>query len=222
LPAEHFAEQATPLHCETAKVIVTPSDGKTDSWLTRHIKCVLWYLLGMPIWCALAATGKASLTSHVTKMALQSPHPIRIGNVRFARATLIEGETRVVMMKNFPCEEEYAVGELGVNTKLLRADSLPKNHGTLRTSDGQIIALPHIKAKQKGVVTMSKDPERSNYESINQRIGALAKRKKQEDQFAIEDDPQQDPPSTADFVMAIFYVIFGVVAMAAGLISIFL
>jgi hypothetical protein len=126
------------------------------------------------------------------------------------------------MMNNGQHDTKYDEGRFGVNTKLLRADSLPKNHGTLRTADGKIIALPHLTTKQKGVVTMLKDPEWGNHESINQRIGALAKRQIEEDKLAIEDDPQQNPPSTADFVIAIFYVVFGVVAMAAGLLSIFL
>jgi hypothetical protein len=227
LPAEHLQCQeevgeAAPLYCETAKAGVLMSYGITDSWVTRQIKSILWFLLGMPVWCAIAAIGKESLTFHVTNMALRSPHPIRIGNVRFARTKLTGGDTRIVIMNDGNSDTRHGEGQFDVSTKLLRADSLPKNHATLRMSDGMIMALPCLKAKQKGVLTMSKDPEGDSYKSINQRIGAVAKRQIQEDKLAIEDDPQQDPPSTADFVIAIFYVVFGVVAMVAGLLSIFL
>jgi hypothetical protein len=38
----------------------------------------------------------------------------------------------------------------------------------------------------------------------------------------LEDDPQEAPPGVVDFMVAIFYIIFGVVAMFAGLFSIFI
>jgi hypothetical protein len=67
-----------------------------------------------------------------------------------------------------------------------------------------------------------KDAEKGNYDSINQRIGAMARRQMEEEKLALEDDPQGNPPSSVDFFIAAFYVIFGVVAMAAGLLSIFI
>ena len=42
---------------------------------------ILWYLSGMPLWCAIARAGKAQLQVHITEMTLKSPHPIRIGDV---------------------------------------------------------------------------------------------------------------------------------------------
>jgi hypothetical protein len=227
LPAEHLQcreekQEVEPFYCETVRAEVIMSYGVTDSWFLRQIKNTAWYCLGMPIWCGIASQGKECLTAHVTKLAMQTPHPIRIGNVRFARAKILGGDTRVVMMKSDQKDSIHSGESFGVNTKLLRADSLPKNHETMRTADGQVVALPHLKTTCKGVVTMSKDPEKGNYQSINQRVGAMAKRQAEEDTFAIEDDPQQDPPCSTDFIIAIFYVVFGVVAMAAGLISIFI
>lgn len=225
LPAEHLQcqderEELAPLYCEIAKAGDILSSGITDSWLLRQIKNVLWFLCAMPIWCAIASHGKKCLTTHVTELAMQTPHPIRIGNVRFARTKLSGGETRIVMMKNEQTSTTYSAEAFNVNTKLLRADSLPKNHETMRAANGQVVALPHLKKSRKGVVT--RDEEKGNYQSINQQIGAMAKRQAEEDKLAIEEDPQQHPPSTTDFVIAIFYVVFGVVAMAAGLLSIFL
>ena len=37
----------------------------------------------MPLWTTLATIGQQQLTDHVTEMAMKSPHPIRIGNVRY-------------------------------------------------------------------------------------------------------------------------------------------
>ena len=52
-------------------------------------KCILWYLLGMPIWTSLATAGKRGLKKHATEMAIKSPHPIRIGSVRYSRKSAI-------------------------------------------------------------------------------------------------------------------------------------
>ena len=49
----------------------------------------------------------------------------------------------------------------------------------------------------------------------------MAIRRAKEEEFALEDDPQQIPPGILDFVIAISYIIFGIIAMVAGLYSIF-
>ena len=73
-----------------------------DGVWNKFPKTILWYFVGMPIWTKLASVGKESLTTYVTEMALKSPHPIRIGNVRFARAKVRGGNSysRVVMLQN--------------------------------------------------------------------------------------------------------------------------
>ena len=129
---------------------------------------------------------------------------------------------------------------------LIRADSLPKGYGTARTAEGRIVALPpplvspppftpsHLEPPKKHRITRSS----GDYGSINDKIGrALAENKKQlelkqkqmsiasgdgdddDDLVALEDDPQQIPPGVWDFAIAIFYIVFGVVAMVAGLVS---
>jgi sodium-coupled neutral amino acid transporter 11 len=186
------------------------------------VQTLLWYVLGMPLWTFVASVGKTCLTSHVTDMALRSPHPIRIGNVRFARATIRGGTdyTRVVVLqsphnlKPRSASDELSDSQrLGVTTKLLRQDSFPRISNTAykvqTTTDGTVVALP--------------PSSMTTYQSINQKIGAmaLANAKTKQEQFAIEDDPQGDPPGVLDFLVAISYVLFGLVAMIAGLMSIF-
>lgn len=223
LPTEHpqphgEKDEKSLLYSEDAKSRAILSSGVADSWSIRQLKTVLWFFVCMPLWNAIASAGKTCLTSHVTKIAMQTPHPIRIGTVRFARANFSSGDTRVVMLK--PDQKSIDDCDM-VTTSLLRADSLPKNHETHRTSAGRVVALPHL-STEKGSILKDIDTEHGDYESINQRIGAVARRQMEEDKFAIEDDPQQDPPSALDFMVAIFYVVFGVIAMTAGLLSIFL
>jgi hypothetical protein len=217
-----LSEETTPLYGEpTAK---SPPPASTDYWIVRLLKTILWYVLVMPLWCWIATVGKTCLTNHVTDLAMKSPHPIRIGNVRFAAAKLIGGETRVVMLRNRTSSGDDN-SKFPTDTMLLRADSLPGDHGTARTTEGRIVALPAKSALAKGALPTTTAPPQKDYQSMtNKAIGEnlMAKRLKEQEELALEDDPQEDPPGVVDFMVAIFYIIFGVVAMFAGLFSIFI
>jgi sodium-coupled neutral amino acid transporter 11 len=212
-------EETVPLYNKPVGVNL-PSPASTDSWLVCQLKNILWYLWLMPIWCKISSIGKSSLTSHVSDMAMKSPYPIRIGNVRFASVKLKGGTTRVLMLPRKGSTEDDQHSDAPLNTMLLRADSLPKGYDTAITTDGKIVALP-MTPNQSRFLPQTTQEGQKDYQSINKKIGAMAKRQMQEEQLALEDDPQQDPPRLFDFVIAIFYVIFGVVALVAGLFSIF-
>jgi hypothetical protein len=65
---------------------------------------------------------------------------------------------------------------------------------TDRRSAGNVAVLPHhlSMTRKRGSV---KDAEISDsHQSINERIGAMDRPQMAEDKFAIEDNPQQDPP----------------------------
>ena len=199
-----------------------PQPDYDENFLVKEMKTILWYVLFMPVWTAIATFGKATLTHHVANLALKSPHPIRIGNVRFASARL-SGSTRVVMLpqKGTTYQEQQLAAP--TNTMLIRSDSLPKEYGTTHMTNGRLLALPitpHQNAMLPHVNNTSNTG--SNYQSINDKIGAMARRKRQEEAFALEDDPQQDLPTAGDFLVAIFLIAFGMVAMVAGLVSLYL
>ena len=220
-----FDEETAPLYNKPVAAGVEPPPS-TDFWIVRQFKNFLWYLWLMPVWCKISSIGKSYLTSHVTDLAMKSPYPIRIGNVRFASANVRGGGTRVVMLPSKGSENEVQSGaqsDAQLNTLLIRADSLPKGYDTVRTTEGQIVALPPVRVPQNLILPQavaSKGGQR-DYQSINDKIGAMARRKQQEEKLALEDDPQQEPPRVVDFMIAIFYVMFGVVALVAGLFSIF-
>ena len=204
-----------------------PDSPEEDSWLVQTFKTVCYYLLLMPIWCSIAQSGKSNLTSHIRDLTLKSPHPIRIGNVRFASATTQEGDTRVVMFpRKGSTQEEHSSSDVPINTTLIRSDSMPHILGALRSPDGQIVALPvsTMDESQRLLppkVAVGKADLEKNYKSINQKIGAMAARKAKEEELALEDDPQQVPPAVSDFAVAIFFMMFGVLALVAGIVSIF-
>ncbi len=197
-----------------------PELDQEDNCFVKQIKTVMWYVLLMPVWTAIAAYGKATLTHHVSDLALKSPHPIRIGNVRFASARL-SGSTRVVMLpqKGTTYQEQQLAAP--TNTMLIRADSFPKEYGTTQTTNGRVLALP-INPHQSSILPHVEKSAGKDYQSINDKIGAMARRKQQEDALALEDDPQQDLPRSLDFLIAILFIVFGMVAMVAGLVSLYL
>jgi hypothetical protein len=220
---EHDEEELAPLYNADVSGDL-PQPDHEDSFLVRELKTVLWYVLLMPVWTAFATYGKATLTHHVADLALKSPHPIRIGNVRFASARL-SGSTRVVMLPQKGTTYQEQQLSAPTNTMLIRSDSLPKEYGTTHMSNGRLLALPITPHQNSSIlphIDKANGSSSNNYQSINDKIGAMARRKRQEEALALEDDPQQDLPSPGDFLVAILYIVLGMVAMVAGLLSLYL
>jgi len=189
-------------------------------------KKFLWYLLGMPLWTTLATIGKQQVTNHVTEMALKSPHPIRIGKVRYAQHR--RTKSMYTKMQHDSQSNDTTTTTYKTTRVVTRATSLHtvakncENSKVNTMMDGTIAALPPSAFRSGG-----------GYESINTKIGAHALQLQQdcphdsedsdsEDDSELEEDPQREPPSIMDFMIAISYIIFGVIALSAGLMSIFL
>jgi hypothetical protein len=215
-PIESSNGELEPLYSKPVSANLEPP--KQESLIVRTFKDACFFLLLMPVWCKIAQTGKNYLTSHITELALKTPHPIRIGNVRFAPVKIIGGSTRIVML---PTSGDHSSSDVPITTTLIRSDSLPHGFSALRAPDGQIVALPSTPTQGRQLLPPKKVAVDKGYQSINQQVGAMAARRAKEEQFALEDDPQQIPPAASDFVIAVFYIMFGLLAMVAGLISIF-
>jgi sodium-coupled neutral amino acid transporter 11 len=169
-----------------------------ESTLVSVLKTIVWYSSLMPVWCYIAATGRQGLTTHIHEMALKSPHPIRIGDVEYKRVRVIQGRV----------DADPEDGRAVLNPRgLIRQDSLPLVTTTGgRTPDGRTL-----------VHTVTSSPI-----NINQRIGQNLLKKQKQDQkqkVGLEKDPQEEPPAWNDFVVAIFFIFFGVLAFVAGILS---
>jgi hypothetical protein len=215
-PMESSNDEMEPLYSKPVSANLEPPH--QESLIVRTFKDVCFYLLLMPVWCKIAQTGKNYLTSHITELALQTPHPVRIGNVRFAPVKTREGSTRVVML---PTSGDHSSSDVPITTTLIRSDSLSDGYTALRAPDGKIVALPSTPTQGRQLLPPKNVDVNKGYQSINQQVGAMTARRAKEEQFALEDDPQQIPPAAFDFVIAVFYIMFGILAMVAGLISIF-
>jgi hypothetical protein len=173
-------------------------DTASDSLIGRVVKPVVWYFCGFPIWIYIAQTGKRNLTKHIHDLALKSPHPIRIGDVEYT-GTELKDLTRVA--KN--------AGNVAILKAIHRSDSLP-----LITSES--VAELTAQGRQSVVIAHSSGGD------INKRIGQELLQKKSRDRASGEVDPQQAPPTWYDFAVAVFFILFGVLAFTAGIISLFI
>jgi solute carrier family 38 (sodium-coupled neutral amino acid transporter), member 11 len=186
-----------------------------DFWLVIVIRTIIWYVLLMPIWCWIARTGRTGLNKHIHDMALKSPHPIRIGDVEYHRtntaATIDNDADDEETPRTFPFRRE-AGGTLPLD--LAMASKQPKI--ARQQQQHSIVAIsPHA------TKLLSSTGGTSN---IDQLLGKQILQRKQQGQRPnqneeLEKDPQESPPSWYDFYVAIFYMLFGILALVAGLLS---
>lgn len=233
------AIESTPLKPKTSAM--DDGDERSDrltvrkmSFVALSIRTIGWYITGMPIWCYIATIGNGGLQSHVNDMALKSPHPIRIGDVIYKRVMVVDSNntaapntataTNTMLPPNRrmnkadidddDCDEEDPLTE----KKSSNARLAGSNTGSFAPD---IVAPKFLDGgKSSGPVG-----------DINQQIGKtlLDQRNQQQQQQKIsntemidlESDPQEATPEWSDFVIAIFYTVFGVIAMTAGLVSLF-
>lgn len=193
--------------------------------LGKLLNPLMWYILLMPIWCSIASLGKRMVSAHEEKEALKSPHPNRLGNVihnRIHRVKQDRGSPGVELRNkdgydqdkpNFP--RQSSMDNIRTNISIPRADSMSSADRMSRPAPHQIKLLPSSYGATGGAAG-------------DQAIAAaIAARNKQSSagkspwEEGAEEDPQHDPPTILDFVIAIGYIIFGVIALSAGLLSIY-
>jgi sodium-coupled neutral amino acid transporter 11 len=198
-------KESTPLlqRTDDAEKGITPSkqdDHQTeevkDSLLARLFRVPVWYLTGMPLWCAIAGLGEGGVHQHAEEMALKSPHPIRIGSVIYRR--------------------KESTGSIHDKSTIERLDSFPFAAGSGIVNSARFV---------KSVSAMSESSSRPEG-NINRLLGQEILRQQQEARKApqqhserLEADPQAQPPTWYDFVVAIFFILFGCLALVAGLVS---
>lgn len=168
-----------------------------DSWNPNLLNNTLWYLLLMPIWCAVAHAGVKGLQVHYAKkeaMTPADPLSIRLGRVKHKR--------EVILMHKQRRSRDSALSEaLDAETSLL--DNV--NAGTSQTSE------------ELGLITTTIQNSKEDYGAIQ---GELQDMHTAVDFVEGEDDPQDEEQTMCDFLVAIGFVLFGVTAFTAGVYSI--
>jgi hypothetical protein len=210
------------------------------SWWQIGLQSIVWYGTAMPLWCAIARGGRGGLTRHIHDMALKSPHPIRIGDVQYQRMA-VTPQGRV-------SAPESSLGAAVLKPPGgWNASSNPKSRDDQSVP---LMALAHSTSMGYGNDEEDEkddydDDTRSDWSGtgrkkkkassrptgdINQQIGQriLEQQKKVQQQQKrsstniLEPDPQEIPPGWKDFIVAFFYILFGLLALIAGIISLFI
>ncbi|GKZ00972.1 hypothetical protein MPSEU_001048700 [Mayamaea pseudoterrestris] len=167
-----------------------------ESFVRRLLMFIVWYLGGFPIWISIAQIGKRNLTNHIHDLALKSPHPIRIGDVVYTGTELSDLK-----------RASRGAGDVSILKAVTRSESLPLITSESGTDLSQLGRQSVVLANASGG-------------DINKRIGQELLQKKSNQAIASEEaDPQQAPPTWYDFFVAIFFILFGVLAFTAGIIS---
>ncbi|CAB9524972.1 Putative sodium-coupled neutral amino acid transporter 11 [Seminavis robusta] len=227
-------------------------DGSNQaSWLAQALQAISWYLGLMPLWCAIAQFGEETLTQHRQDLVLKSPHPLRIGDVvpdtpqatprsstrgddddddhRFIRLSL-QGVENTARANSFHSGERAAPG--GKPTALLVESSGSLMAPSYQTNSSTTAKKPATPTHKK-TLTTAPSSSSPGTPSLNQQIGAklVSMQKQKQNQrhkvksrgyLSLEKDPQKSPSTVMDFLIAIFFVLFGVVAMVVGLVSMYI
>lgn len=226
--AESSNNEATPLiSSETSSTLKSSLTMRVFlSMVILTFKNFAWYCLGMPVWCAIAKSGSKGLQTHVHEMALKSPYPIRIGDVEYKRVMInllpapAQQPPRREMDEEFNDEEDRLLANASSTKNVFSATKTNPTKFTyqdLSLVGGLDISL--------GIGDINQQIGKNLLEKKNQKKGmskgfnvSYTNGGNADD---VEPDPQEGIPTWSDFIIAIFYIVFGLIAMTAGIVSLF-
>lgn len=197
----------------TQSAPVTAVEHQPDgSTLNRIGKTILWYVLGMPLWYRVAQVGAKSFGAYQTDLISKSPHPSRLGHVKHQHRHSQQQQ----QLHRVATKPMVRVGSGSQLPPFRGAAAAAAAHSNIKTTgDGPHIAviLPPTKPLP---ASFSKPTTKTTTATMTQED---LQQQKQEDEE--EEDDSQLTPTVMDFVIAIGFCLFGVVALCAGLLSIF-
>lgn len=163
---------------------------QSPSILNRLAKGVAWHLFLMPIWCLIAHIGKKRLAEFQEANALKSPHINRLGKCATPDPRL--------EIKKLTRSSSLREG----NDRMVRPESVP-------SFGPKVLPYGAVLGGNKGIgaaILAKKRTEKSP-----------EKTRSQDGEEAADVDV---PPTWYDFCVAIFFIVFGMVALCAGMVSI--
>lgn len=156
------------------------------------VQTIMACLCGMPLWCRFARMGKNTLEHHMHDLALKSPYPLRIGDVEYKS---IDSSTT---------DSSSDLTPVPSNLSLPSGDDLSALSGMTGVSINQKIGQQLLLQQKQAANTKKVLKNRLSAHNVN----------------AIEKDPQETP-GCFDFIVAIGFCLVGVVALVAGLVSLY-
>jgi sodium-coupled neutral amino acid transporter 11 len=190
-------------------------------------RLVAWWVLLMPIWCVLASTGvkhlekfeeerlrKSPAVQQRLGMVRHRPAPEPVSSNRDAATGLPGGPSRFEIFK----KKSISFDERIIRNRAVD-DNMTETHRLLEQR--QILLPPSSVGKAVGSKETDLD---ETVELVRASEGctsvSYSRDHQGEDDHFVENDPQGDVPTVFDFVVSISYMIFGSIALSAGLWSI--
>lgn len=214
-------EESTPLKEGTTppeEESTTPS--ASSSWLCysqmrTFLKTIGWYMCAMPLWCWLATIGKNNLILHRQEMAGKSPHISRIDSQMIKH----QPPRRHRPMADIQEEDDDREGNRLVGrdvegfTLHSSARGNTKSKIVVRSNSDFVPGSGTILPPKSGLLAPS-----YHQQQVTPKRPTAAK-KVEEEPTEAEEHAEDHTPTCRDFVIAIGYILFGVVALIVGLLS---
>ncbi|KAI2508628.1 transmembrane amino acid transporter protein [Fragilaria crotonensis] len=195
----------------TTATNTTPVDYPEDSYLIQCGKAILWYVLGMPIWYAVAQVGAKGFGAYNVDLMAKSPHPSRLGHVKQYH------------QQQHRHSQKNSIPSTSTTRPLVRTGSA--NDMTLYQNTSSAAVGPHISIILPPTKPLAGFPNpTSTTRKLSQKESQQQQQRQQQQQQPEEEEEEDDPqltPRIMDFVVAVGFCLFGVVALCAGLLSIF-
>ena len=194
-----------------------PSSGptsKSELMLEKYAKDVVWYILLMPIWCAIADRGQKRLIEFRQNEALKSPYIGRIASEPLLNEDVIQ--QKLYGLVGGVIEEQ----ERSVFFKQIVHN--PEINGKIFISDHTA-----LDRQQKLGIQLKPGPKPFPYGATsggNEAIGAAIVGIEQSEvkkQAEVAVRANVEDLSLFDFCIAIFFIAFGIIALGAGSVSCF-
>ena len=189
------------------------------SFLSQAIHCFMWYACLMPLWCKVCEMGEKQLEFFREQESLKSPHPNRLGKVIHQNPIHKPPLRLNKQINGDDLDDEYEKRPLV--RPPVRRGSFDERYKFNNTDMEKFIVPPYGSTPGAKPKAMSnKEIAKSIAEKNRLKIQA-EKNEVDSSDTEEEDDPQDVFPTWADFVIAVGYIVFGIIALSAGLVSIF-
>lgn len=210
--------------------VAADSSGSTKSVFFSILNTVNWYICLMPIWCNIATLGKDTLKSFQETEALKSPHVSRIGKyVYHQNSSCSKKQTQRNKCLSNERDDDDDLEDI---KPLTRAGSFSSVPSSKNKESSTLFDLPptrkHPRSKQHIAPFAYGSTSATSTMKGNQGIGAaiLAQKKIQRSVYSsrnseenVAEEDLEAEPSLFAFLEAIGFIIFGVIALVAGLVS---
>ena len=192
--ANLFRKRGTNSGTNTATTTTPPAD-EEDSSFVRFLKCILWYVLLMPIWYQIALSGSMGYEKFKQEEAMKEKRISRIDS-----------------MRDVPAAQSPAVNPLTAKNRVMSSDGMARSAGSFG-SYGTLIS-PKVAATTYYKPTKVFTGNFKTPEIIEQE------RQKKERESKPKEAPQS-APTVYDFVVAALFIIYGAICLFAGLSSLY-